>query len=371
MKEKRAYDEVRDAIPAFDEYISAFHGASSRVEALGVAVEILQLLDRNEIDEPGFPAGIVRNFMELAYQIRFELDELGAYGNDTVEDYIIDNLYTRAEAYLDIFQGQEAYCRKITMRMLTVEDPVIIREHRLSSLVSHCISEFYEQPSFRFELLTCLLMFENEELVNFFYEVVKNEMEPDLRIAALLGLYCCGKRFSNWKNLYGMGDDQLDELVHYAVGIKNGFEPATSTGLQNNYILLFNLLYIEHVVNPEEHYVNRGMIFGMLVMATGLKNETGQLHLRMMHSVRCILEKMPSAALKKIVQHDDDILMLINILDNLPVEIFDKVLRSLRIPGEELARGVEKLVDRHNFNTGEFHSNMLAYLHDWGLDAVI
>ena len=371
MKEKLADDVVKESIPEMEEYIHNFHGASSRVEALAVVVEILQVLQNNRFDEAGPSGRIVRNFMELAYQIRFELEELGTYSNDSVEDYIIDNLYKRAEAYLDLFQGQDVYSKKITMRMLTVEDPVIIRESRLSSLVPYCISEFYEQPSFRFEILTGLLAFQNDELVKFFYEVVKNEIEPDLKIAALLGLHCCGKRFSNWKNLAGLGDDEFDELVGYALHIKDEFKPAKSISLQNKYILLFSLLYIEHVLNPEEYYVNRDMIFGMLAMGADIQNETGQMQLRMLHSVRSILEKMPSSSLKKIVQQDDDILSLVHILDSLPVEIFDKVLRTLHIPREELARGIEKLVDRHNFHPDEFHSNMMAYLHDSGLDAVI
>ena len=99
MKEKLADDVVKESIPEMEEYIHNFHGASSRVEALAVVVEILQVLQNNRFDEAGPSGRIVRNFMELAYQIRFELEELGTYSNASVEDYIIDNLYKRAEAY--------------------------------------------------------------------------------------------------------------------------------------------------------------------------------------------------------------------------------------------------------------------------------
>jgi len=371
MNEELAADILNEHMYLLGTRIDRFINASSRVGALEVVVEMLQLFKEHSNGNTNVSGSIVRNFIELADQVRFELEESNSYHNNSVESYIIDNLYKRAEAYIDLFQGDDVYCRNITARLLTVEDLVIIREKQLSSLVPYCVSEFYEQPSFRFEILTCLLAFQNEELVHFFYEVVKNEVEPDLKIVSLLGLHQSGKRFSNWKNLSGVGDEEFDTLVRHAAGMKNELKLSKPMNLENRYILFFTLLYIDHVLDPEKYYVFRGEIFDVLTEASDMGNETGQLQLRMLHSVRSILGKMPSVSLKKIIQQDDDILILLRVLENLPIEIFDRVLRSLRIPREELTRSVEKLVDRNSINLDDHHSNMLAYLHDEGMDATL
>jgi len=371
MNEKLAADLLDDNMYLISTCIERFNEAASRVGALEVVVDMLQVFKEHSNGNRGASGRILRHFIELADQVRFELEELGAYSNDSVEDYIIDNLYKRAEAYIDIFQGDDVYCRNITARLLTVEDLGIIREKQMSILVPYCISEFYEQPSFRFEILACLIAFDNDELVRFFYEVVKNEIEPDLKIVALLGLCRGGKKFSNWKNLLGVGDDEFDILVRHAAGMKDEKMLLRSMNPDNRYILFFTLLYIDHVLDPELYYVFRSEIFDVLTAASGIQGDSGQLQLRMLHSVKSILGKMPAVSLKKIIQQDDDILILLRILENLPIEIFDKVLRSLHIPREDLARSVEKLVDRNSFSLDDHNSNMLAYLHDEGMDAAL
>ena len=118
------------------------------------------------------PDEISVHFIEILDQIVFETQE-NLISPNSINDYINDDLYNRLNIYLDVIKDITLYKNSISNRRLTYDDTVIIRHFSLKEMVPELIEEFYEQPTIQKDILRTLLVFNNEELLNFYYQIVK------------------------------------------------------------------------------------------------------------------------------------------------------------------------------------------------------
>ena len=76
------------------------------------------------------------------------------------------------------------------------------------------------QPDGRFlvlqrPILHTLATFDNEELLNFFYNITKETNTIEIKALALAGLKRCGSRFSSWRQLVTDSEEQ-NQMIAYA-----------------------------------------------------------------------------------------------------------------------------------------------------------
>ena len=154
------------------------------------------------------------SFIGLLDQIVFEMTE-NLPADAAVREYVIDDLFARLNIYLDVYSGRETYACNLNKRLLTHEDTIIIRQCRLKEYVPLLISEFSEQPLLQKSIIRCLVSFDSDELLEFYYTIACEPGASDVKSMALVGLKKFGSVFRRW-DLAGPGEEAYGRLVAYA-----------------------------------------------------------------------------------------------------------------------------------------------------------
>ena len=152
-------------------------------------------------------------FIELLDQIVFETSE-NTQAENKIREYIFEDLYLRLTIYLDIFSDRDSYKRGLGSRMLTNEDTIIIKKYYMDEFIPLLMSEYYDQPALQKSILKALLVFDSEQLLNFYYQIAGQESCHEVKIFSLLGLKTSTPKFANWRHIV-TDDERINSLIDY------------------------------------------------------------------------------------------------------------------------------------------------------------
>ena len=307
--------------------------------------------------------------IDLLDQIVFEVEEEHISLESPIDEYIIDDLYSRAGAYLDVITDVNIYKKNLRERPLNPDDPLIIRCHGLNEFIPLLMTEFFEQPNLRLIVLKSLLFMEDDDLLHFFYEIARNNYDYELKIPAMIGLKKFRYRFDNWYLLTEDGKDDFNELVEFA----RTFDPGSyaETGFHRNpFILLFMLSFIETGMAAGMVNGNVEWLIDFMVHATECGMQSGAFQSAVFQSIASILPRIGICDLKTVISDREYMARFLNLVDSLPVEIFDKVMIVINRLGSDFLMNVRRIISDGEINLQEKNSNLLGYLFSLGFNSL-
>ncbi|OHD71243.1 MAG: hypothetical protein A2W19_10705 [Spirochaetes bacterium RBG_16_49_21] len=336
--------------------------APSKLRALdliaGYASSDLEKYYINALDAPD---EVSLHFVELLDQIVFEIIE-NNHSDDTLREYIVEDLYARVLIYLDFFRGKESYACTVNRRMFTDDDTIIIRQCRFAEFVPLLVSEYYEQPGLRKSILRALVSFEAEDLLNLYYNIAKGDDPIEEKILALIGLKGFGSKF-NFKHLHSPGNAGYAALIGYA-----GSFDCASVGANplpgDLYSLLFCLRYSELHIGRMADIPALSWMMRVLQAFLNIGNANSYAP-DIYESAGNILVFADPEGLKRLLRDGELAAGLIRVLDFFPREFFYKLGLKLSLLGDEFIQAVNKLASSNVLHLDDLGSNTVNYVL-WG-----
>jgi len=333
--------------------------ASSKMEALSIIAEYASpRIDEYFLHAIEEPDEITQNFIELLDHVIFEMTE-NIPADPMVRQYVADDLFARLTIYLDIFRDQEIYSASLKKRLLVHDDTVIIRQLGMKEHVPLLMAEYYEQPALQRSILQALVSFECDELLNFFYTIAKETGSVEIKALALVGLKKCGTRFSHWRHLAGNSEEQNPMLTYAQRFDCSSVEKNDIPG--DLYSSIFALQYIES---------NRDLLAGLsaLTWVMALLRATFDIgyfnsYLADLYASICnILIFARTETLRELLGADEQVKTLVQVIDFLPREYFDRIMPKLSLLGPDFIHRVQFMVTAAKMKLDERESNTHWYL---------
>jgi hypothetical protein len=356
---------VIDLASRIREARSAANGSEAALKAISqiLSAELGQYFGPEILDVPD---ELMVSFIELLDQIVFEIEE-NTPSDGSIREYIVDDLYLRLGKYLDVLLDMELYKQNLGSGFLTHEDTVIIRYFGMEEYVPELMTEYYERPVLKKSILRALLAFSSEELLTFYYQIIKEDGCIEAKILSLLGLRLHGSRFRNWKHLRN-GDVRFDSLVAYVSGFN--MERANENNLPEDiYTLMFAINFIEQSVGG----LKKRDFFQWTAEVLKTISVIGipvQFQSDMYTSIANILTYCDAGVIRDVVRDDAVLKSFIHLLEVLPPETFRKVTVSLALLGSDFTDPVARLISTGEVVPREGESNILGYLL-WGGEAAV
>jgi hypothetical protein len=306
------------------------------------------------------PDEISVNFIELLDQIVFEMDENRNNG-DNIHEYMADDLYLRITIYLEAMKDISLYLNSLMNRILCADDMIIIRHYRMREYMPLLLKEFSEQPNMQKHIIKCMLTFESDDLLNFYYQIVHGSYCMEIKALALIGLKSMNTAFTSWDRLKN-SDDELLSLISYA----EGFDPRN---LEKNALpyeinsLFFVINFIE--LKHESISFRRVRNWMLNVFKTFLFiniSASSSLYSSIYRSISNILMRMDNDVLKSFMNNDDDLAAFVSFIDLFPRAIFDRITVKLDLMDREFVHSVNDLISSGKVNVDEVNSNIQSYL---------
>lgn len=333
--------------------------ASSKREAL----ELIAGCGATRLDD--YSAGVMADpdeisvrFIEIIDQIVFEIAE-----NMPVEasvcEYIIDDLYSRLNIYLDIFKDRETYIFNLGKRILTHDDTIIIRQCGFTEFVPLLVAEYGEQPALRRSILRALLVFDTSDLLNIYYEIARDSADMEERVLALLGLKKFGDTF-NFRRLLPVDSAEYAALIEYVKSFEiSAIE--TNEVPRDLYTLFFVLNYIELNIHEIAGPAAWGWIMSVLLslISVGYYNS---FITDVYRSICNILIFTGSDWLKGLTRDDGHLSALVRVVDFLPRECFHQITLKLSLLGYDFIQRVNGLISSGKLVLDGSESNIMSYI---------
>ena len=299
------------------------------------------------------------NFIELLDQTVFEMIDNPAR-ETTIRDYIIEDLYHRLSLYLDMYRGLEYYERSLLNRKITLDDLVIIRYYRLDHYTGELMDDFYEQPTMQRSILKTLLVFNDERLLNFYYQIIRELHSLEVKGLALMGLKQCHNRFSNWHSLKNI-DDDLTDLVNYIEAFET--EDVSKNPVPGNITRLnFALTYIEM---NQQSLMKRGIVpWVFSVMRSVLYlNADSSLFTTIYNSIATIIVFFDTEYIRFLLKDERHLISFVCLMDILPGPVFDRIRMKLDLLGKDFINSINELRFSGKIRLDELNSNVMGYLY--------
>ena len=336
------------------------HSTNNKGEALQAISKILKT-DLGEYLSPEIlsnPDELSVSFIEMLDQIIFEVEE-NIPSDEAIRDYIIDDLYLRLGKYLDILHDRDTYKRNLCNSHITHEDTVIIKHYRMEEYIPELMTEFYEQPALKKSILRSLLSFSSEELINFYYQVIKGKNCIEAKVLSLAGLKMHGSKFSNWKQMKS-GEEKFDALVSYVKDFNTG-KIGKNTLPVDIYSLLFAIAYIEHNITKFHEPMSINWAVEVLKSVGTMRIDNSYLS-DIYLSISNILIYCNSASVRELLKKEEHLVSFINLLDMLPPEFFRRITMKLATMGNGFRDTAERLISENKVTLKEGESNIKSYL---------
>lgn len=339
--------------------------------------EALELIARETANELGdylnadaleSPDDIAIAFIELLDQVIFELGEEYNTNETKIEEYLLDELYQRLEIYLDLFNGIDVYKNGFSSRIMSRDDTLIIRYYKIREFIPHLISEFTEQPHLRVSIVRALIFFNEEEHLNFFYDIATGEYDIELKILALLGLKINRNKFGKWDRLSETnGDKKYEALLTYITD--NELNPPRFQ--DNIYILFYKILYLEIMLEKDMGFLECNFILHVLDQISRYNIDILPFKYYLYESLSRVIYRIQSETMHKYLNMEDNLITFIRIVDNIQGEIFDKIIAMTNCLGDEFIASIERLVSSGKVHLEEKNSKLSSYLFSVGFDPLL
>jgi len=350
-----------------------FRAAPSRGDAITLlaAAAAADLGSRLNIGILSDPDDVAMGFVELLDQIIFEISEEKTVSNGNSNEYLIDDLYGRAEVYLELYSGIETYKRSFPGRIMCHDDAVIIRQYRLQEFIPNLIAGFFEQPHLRRPIAHALMFFDHEELLNFFYEIAKNDYDLELRVCAVAGLKSSRLRFYNWKSLLSQDDGQFNSLIEYASSENGEPRPAAGPSRENFLILYYRLLRLERAMNDSFGREDCRTLLDILHSISSYSIEDLPIKISFYESLSRLLSKVQCRAMREFLEEEANLASFIHLVDALPAEMLDRVVLMIESMGESFVASIKRLIAMGRLHLDEKNSRLFAHLYSLGFDPLL
>lgn len=300
-------------------------------------------------------------FIEVLDQILFEIIE-STGGDDRIREYLIEDLYARLCLYIDIYTDREIYKRNLCNRVITRDDSIIIRHSRMAEYIPQLMEEFFRQPELQLPVMRTLLSFQNDELLPFYYEVVKENYSREIKVLALIGLKGFEQKFGNWKCL-AEEFAQSEGLIPYVRAfrtdrLEENQLPETAD------ILFFVLQYVELNIAALMGTSSVQWIMQMLLHATTIFGNGSQqlLQAGIHRNVLGMLMYIDCPSLQVFLNDERNASSMIRLIDFLPREYFDRIAVKLSLLGDRFVNTTRRLVTSGMITPDERNSNILSFL---------
>lgn len=337
-----------------------YNSSSSKTDALkkiasAASAEFGEYFGLNILKNPD---EISVNFIELLDQIVFEFEENDS-DEDNIKKYIIDDLYLRISIYLKLYKDEELYKKDISKRILSYDDTIIIKHYRMKEYIPNLIDEFFEQPNIQKAILKTLINFDIEELLNFYYQIVKENYCLEIKSLALIGLKGFSSKFTNW-HLLKTCDKKLNTLVDYA-------ESFDMDNMEHNnlpydlYSLFFIINFIELNISSLMNGSTINWICDLLDSSVNIGIEN-LLHTSIYSSITNIIIYFNLDYMKFFLKNENYMISLTNLIDILPRAFFDRITIKLDLLGVEFIKGVNELLSSGKVKPDRINSNIISYL---------
>lgn len=333
--------------------------ASSKLEALQLIADAASnRLEEYQCSVAANPDEISVNFIRLLDQIVFELTE-NLPADASVREYVIEDLYSRLNIYIDVFSGRETYACNLNKRLLAHEDTIIIRQCGLEEYLPLLLSEYTEQPLLQKSIIRCLLSFTSGDLLNFYYKVASEPGAQDMKSMALIGLKKFGPVLRHW-NLAGTDDRAYGKLVAYAKEF-DGIELQKNMVPDDLHTLMFVIQYIELNFKAVVNERSLGWIMAVVGTIPGIGYFNS--FLNDVYDSLCAIMLYAGIENLNLVLRDDDLAKALFVaVDFLPREYFDRISPMLSVMGDELIHRVSSLLASGKIRPDERESNILGFV---------
>ncbi len=301
---------------------------------------------------------ILVNLIELIDQIIYEFRDNNDY-NANIRDYIIDDLYSKFSLTLEALTDIEKYLINIKNRSLFPDDLIIIRNKNLSEMIPILISESKGITNLQKEIIKTLLYFQDESLLEFYYNSFKNTTSGFIKSAALLGLKYDNNKKLNWNTLTET-DSEYPELVDFAEKFdinKISLNPLPSTKEE----LTFTILHIEKNILKINDHNSINWIITMLISIPSFNFENSWLN-EINSSISNILLNIDLEKLKDLLQNENILIKTMEFIDLLPGNFFNRLTGRFDELGVEFLFNLNSAVERKKITTNNSNSNILNYL---------
>ncbi len=298
---------------------------------------------------------VLAGFFDLLDHVGFEIEENSA-DDPMIRDYIIEELYSRAKIYIDIYTDVEVYKTNLRKRLITHEDTVIIQAMNMEDFVPALINEFYSKPQIKKSILRALVHFQNDELLNLFYQTVREEECLDITILSLIGLKRLGSRFQYWRLLKGESET-FNDLVKYVEAFKPGEEPFHDSFQKTIFTLLYTELFIKEICDAVPFSWMIRLLQQSLEYTTDLSN-AGTIY----RSIVSILLQCDISYFRKMTEREEYIVTLANLINSIPREYIDRLIARLTLLGPQFRVELDALIACKAVDPASGESNLLCFL---------
>jgi len=298
------------------------------------------------------------NLLELLDQIVYEFRENTDY-NSNIRELIKDDLYSKLSLTLEALTSPEKYLSGIRNRSLYPDDLIIIKNQHLSGMVPLLISESEGITNLQQEIVKTLLHFQDEMLLEFFYNSFKNTTSGFIKSASLLGLKYFSDKGVNWSCIEEMGNGS-DSLVFFAKKFNldrcllNPF-PATKEELT------FTILHVEKNIAKMNDLDSINWIISMLISIPSLNFENSWLY-EIDISICNILLNINLDILKDILKEEAALIKTMKFIDLLPGNIFNRLTGRFNGLGMEFIFNLNSAIEKKKVLINNCNSNILNYL---------
>ncbi len=342
------------------DYVQILASTSSRSNALRT-IASRAVTDFGEFITPGnlnVTDDIYINLIELLDQIIYEYSDSSNY-NSSIRDYIIDDLFSKLSLTLEALTDMNKYLANIRNRALFPDDLVIIRNRQISSLIPLLTAESKGITNLQNDIIKTFLYFNDESLLEYYYNSFKSSASGFVKSAALLGLKYNSDTKLNWNTVREKGKTGTD-LTSFAekfnlVNLSQNRLPDTKEELT------FTLLHVEKVIKTVNDPDSIRWIISMLTLIPSFDFDNSWLY-EVNSSVSSILLNIDLKILKEILKDEAVMINTMKFIDLLPGNFFDRLTGRFDQLGIEFLYNLNSAIEKKKIIISRDNSNLLNYL---------
>jgi len=345
---------------AVNDYFQILTSIPSRSEALK-SIADKAISDFGDYITPGnlnITDEILISLIELIDQIIYEFRYNNDY-NSNIRDYIIDDLYSKLSLTIEALSDPDKYLSNIKNRSFYPDDLIIIRNKHLSVMIPTLIEESEGITNLQKNIIKTLLYFDDEKLLEFYYNSFKNSTSGFIKSAALLGLKYNNDKGLNWNSIIEINNGSSD-LIIFAKKFnldKAGINPLPLTKEE----LTFTILHIEKNIEKMNDIDSINWIVSVLINIPSFDFENSWLY-EINTSICNILLNIDLNILKEILKSESALIKTMKFIDLLPGNIFNRLTGRFDDLGMEFLFNLNSAIEKKKVIITSSNSNILNYL---------